>query len=208
MTALPPLLCSDAALMRLVGFKAPQGRQGVCQRGAATRQGPRTAGPICPDTLAENLVQLHLRDLEAVFNGVIRALAQRGVLAAKVTGIVAATALETTAQYEGCGHVPRKRTVTDTRGKGHEIAVTVDGVNLSRLIDARTKIPLAGKGGRFTRMQCARCGPWSRRREPSWRALPAGTRWSARQAFGLGWSGGGWRSTGSWWWYQPRTPWR
>ena len=50
MHALPPWLCSDEALMRLVGFKAQPVRQGVCQRGAATRQGPRTTGPMCPDT--------------------------------------------------------------------------------------------------------------------------------------------------------------
>src|ERR671924_2232309 len=87
MNALPALLFSDEALMRLVGFNAQQVRRGVCQRGAATRQGPRTAGPICPDTLAENIVQLNLRDLEALFNGVIRALAKSGVFAAKVTGI-------------------------------------------------------------------------------------------------------------------------
>jgi hypothetical protein len=39
--ALPALLCSDEALMRLVGFTAHQVRHGVCHRGAATRQGPR-----------------------------------------------------------------------------------------------------------------------------------------------------------------------
>jgi hypothetical protein len=137
------LLFSDEALMRLVGFKAQQVRQGVCQRGAATRQGPRTAGPICPDTLAENIVQLNLRDLEAWFNGVIRALAKRGVLAAKVTGIVDATDLETTAQYEGCGHVTRTRKITAKRGQVHEIDVTIDGWKLIVLIEARTKIPLA-----------------------------------------------------------------
>jgi len=145
MNALPPLLFSDEALMRLVGFNAQQVRQGVCQRGAATRRGPRTAGPICPDTLAENIVQLNVRDLEALFNSVIRALAQTGVLAPKVTGIVDATDLETTAQYEGCGQVTRKRKVTDKRGKVHEIEVTVYGFKLIILIDARTKIPLAGK---------------------------------------------------------------
>jgi hypothetical protein len=125
MKALPPLLFSDEALMRLVGFNAQQVRQGVCQRGAATRQGPRTAGPICPDTLAENLVPLNVRDLEAVFNGVIRALAKMGLFAPKMTGIIAATDLETTAQYEGCGQVTRRRKVTDKRGKVHEIEVTV-----------------------------------------------------------------------------------
>jgi Transposase DDE domain len=145
MNALPALLFSDEALMRLVGFNAQQVRQGVCQRGAAKRQGPRRAGPICPDTLAENIVQLNLRDLEALFNGVVRALAKAKVLAAKVTGIVDATDLETTAQYEGCGHVTRKRKITDKRGKVHEIEVTVHGWKLIALIDARTKLPLATK---------------------------------------------------------------
>jgi Transposase DDE domain len=97
MNAWPPWRFSDAALMRLVGFKAPQVRQGVCQRGAAKRQGPRTAGPIWPDTVAEPMVPLNVRDLEALFKRIIRALAQRGVLAPQVTGIIDATDLETTA---------------------------------------------------------------------------------------------------------------
>jgi hypothetical protein len=143
MHAVPPWLCSDEALMRLVGFKAQQVRQGVCQRGAATRQGPRPAGPICPDTLAETIVPLNVRDLEALFNGVIRALAQGGVCAAKVTGIVDATELETTAQDEGCGQVTGKRKVTDKRGQVHEIEVTVYGFQLSVLSEARTEMPLA-----------------------------------------------------------------
>ena len=145
MNALPAWLFSDAALMRLVGFNAQQVRQGVCQRGAATRQGPRTAGPICPDALAETIVKLTLRDLEALCNGVVRALAKTGVLAAQVTGIVDATDLETTAQDEGGGQVTRNRRITDKRGKVHEIAVPVYGWKLIVLMDAATKIPLAGK---------------------------------------------------------------
>jgi hypothetical protein len=145
MNALPALLFSDEALMRLVGFNAHQVHQGVCQRGAAKRQGPRTAGPICPDTLAENIVKLNLRDVEALFNRVIQALAKTGVLAAKVPGIVDATDLETTAQYAGCGQVTRKRKITDKRGNVHEIEVTVYGWKLIVLMDAATKLPLAGK---------------------------------------------------------------
>jgi DDE family transposase len=145
MNALPALLFSDEALMRLVGFNAYQVRHGVCQRGAAHRQGPRTRGPIGADTLADNIVQLNLRDLEALFNGVIRALAKAGVLAAKVTGIVDATDLETTAHDEGCGQVTRPRKLTDTRGNVHEIEVTGYGWKLIVWIDARTKIPLAAK---------------------------------------------------------------
>jgi Transposase DDE domain len=145
MNALPALLFSDEALMRLVGFNAQQVRQGVCQRGAATRQGPRTAGPICSDTLADNIAKLNLRDLEALFNAVIRALAKARIFGPKVTGIVDATDLETTAQYEGCGQVTRKRKITDKRGQVHEIEVPVYGFKLMVLIDAQTKIPLAGQ---------------------------------------------------------------
>lgn len=145
MNALPALLFSEEAMMRLVGFNAHQVRHGVCQRGAAKRQRPRTAGPICPDTLAHNIVKLNLQDLEALFNEVIRAVARAGILGAKVTGIVDGTDLEMTAQYEGCGQVTRKRKITDKHGKVHEIEVTVYGWKLIVLIDARTKIPLAAK---------------------------------------------------------------
>jgi hypothetical protein len=145
MHALPVLLCSDEALMQLVGFKAQHVRQGICQRGATTRQGARTPGPICPDTLAEHIVKLNVRDLEAVFNGSIRALAKAGVCGAKVTGIADGTDLETTARATGCGQVTRKVRIADKRGRVHEIAVTVYGWNVLLLIDAATKMPLAVK---------------------------------------------------------------
>jgi hypothetical protein len=143
MNALPALLFSDAALMQLVGFNAQQVRHGVCQRGAAKRQRPRTEGPICSDTLANNIVQLNLRDLEAWFNGTIQALAKAGIFGAKVTGIVDATDLETTAAYAGCGQVTRRRKITDKHGHVREIEVTVYGWKPIVLIDALTKIPLA-----------------------------------------------------------------
>jgi hypothetical protein len=143
MNALPALLFSDEALMQLVGFNAQQVRHGVCQRGAAKRQHPRIEGPICPDSLANNLVQLNLRDLSAWFNGTIRALAKVGIFGATATGIVDATDLETTAAYEGCGQVTRTRKITVKHGKVREIEVTVYGWKPIVLIDAMTKIPLA-----------------------------------------------------------------
>jgi Transposase DDE domain len=143
--SMPALLFIDQFLMRLVGFSAYQVQHGVCQRGAARRQGPRTTGPIGPDALADTIGQLNLRHLEGWCNGVIRPLATAGVFGVKVTGIVDATDVETTAQYEGCGQVTRTRKLTDTRGKAHAIAVTVYGWRLMVLIDARSKIPLAVK---------------------------------------------------------------
>jgi hypothetical protein len=147
--ALPDLLFSDEALMRLVGFNAQQVRQGICQRGATKRQGERSPGPICPDTLANNIVKWNLRDLERVFNGAIRALAKAGVFGQRVTGIADGTELETTARYTGCGQVTRKVRMEDKRGKVHEIEVTVYGWKVLLLIDAVTKIPLAVKVGQI-----------------------------------------------------------
>jgi hypothetical protein len=83
MNALPTLLFSDEALMPWVGFNAQQVRNGVCQRGAAKRQGARQPGPICPETLAKQIVRLNLRELESVFNGAIGALARAGVFEAQ-----------------------------------------------------------------------------------------------------------------------------
>jgi hypothetical protein len=147
--ALPSLLFSDEALMQLVGFNAQQVRQGICQRGATKRQGERAPGPICPDTLAKNIVKWNLRDLEMVFNGAIRALAKAGVFGAKVTGIADGTDLDTTEHYAGCGQVTRKVGIEDKRGKVHEIEVMVYGWKVLLLIDAVTKIPLAVKVGQI-----------------------------------------------------------
>jgi hypothetical protein len=147
MHALPSLLFRDEAIMQLVGFNAPQVRQGICPRGTTTRQGERLPGPICPDTLANHIVKWNLRDLEAVFNGAIRALAKVGVFGAKVTGMADGTDLETTAHYTGCGQVTRTVRIAATRGRLHEVEVTIYGWKVLLLIAAVTKIPLAVTGG-------------------------------------------------------------
>ncbi len=145
MNALPELLFSDQAAMRRIGFNARQVQQGVCQRGAAQRKGLREGGPICPDTLANNILKLNLEALEQFLNQVIQALAKAGVFARQLTGILDGTDLETTQKYAGCGAVTRKKKLVDKRGRLREIEVTVYGFKLIVLIDARSKIPLAAK---------------------------------------------------------------
>jgi Transposase DDE domain len=147
MNALPALLRSDEALMQLVGLNAQQVRQGVCQRGARRRQGERPPGPGGPDTLARNVVKLHLRQLEVLCTGAIRALVRAGLFGKKGAGIVDATDVETTARYEGCGQATRTRKITDQHGAVRERAVTAYGWKVIVLIDAQTKIPLAVKVG-------------------------------------------------------------
>jgi hypothetical protein len=179
MNALPALLFSDEALMQLVGFNAQPVRQGVCQRGAAKRQGERTPGPISPETLANNIVKLNLRDLEFVLNGAIRALAKAKVFGAKVTGIADGTDLETTERYTGCGQVTRKRRIKDRRGREHEIEIAVYCWKVLLLIDAATKLPLAVKVG------------------PIWPAVPACTKSSLIGGFWMAPICGGWTSMAS-----------
>ena len=101
MNALPALLFSDEALMPCVGFDAQQVRNGVCQRGVGKWEEAQDPGPICPETLAKQIVRLNVRELESVFNGAIRALARAGVFEAQVTDIVDGTDLETTEYYTG-----------------------------------------------------------------------------------------------------------
>jgi hypothetical protein len=149
MNALPPLLFSDEAVMQLVGVKAQQVRQGICQRGAATRQGERTPGPLSPETLANNIVKLNVRDLEWVFNGAIWALATAGVFRKQVTGMADGTDLETTERSTGCGQVTRKVHIEDKWGQRHAIEVPVYGWKVRLLIEAVPKMPLAVKVGQI-----------------------------------------------------------
>src|SRR6266850_4859913 len=129
--------------MQLVGFNAQQVRQGSCQRGATTRQGERLPGPICPDTLAKHITKWNLRDLEAVCNGAMRALAKAGVFGKPVTGMADGTDLETTERDTGCGQVTRIVRMEDTRGKGHALEVSVYGGKVLLWSDATTTMPLA-----------------------------------------------------------------
>jgi hypothetical protein len=191
MNARPPWLCSDEAVLPLVGCKAQQVRQGSCQRGATTRQGERTPGPIGPDTLAKHIVQWNVRELEAVFNGAIRAWAQAGVFGAKVTGIADGTDLETTERYTGCGQVTRKVRIEDTWGQVHEIAVPVYGWTVLLVRDAATKIPLAVKLGKIQAHETH----WTRALVTQARANLAGCARLHKRIFDQGL----WDGTDLWW---------
>jgi hypothetical protein len=147
MNALPARLCSDEALMQLVGLNAPPVRQGLGQRGATTRPGERTPGPSSPATVANHIVQLNRRDLAWVFKGAMRAVAKAGVLAKQVTGSADGTDWQTTARDRGCGQVTRKVRIADKQGRGHEMEVTVYGWKVRLLSDALTKRPLGGTVG-------------------------------------------------------------
>ena len=88
-----------------------------------------------------------MRDLEAVFNGAIRALAKAGVFGAKVTGIADGTDWRPPQRYDGCGQVTRQVRMEDKQGRVHEIEVTVYGWKVLLLIDAVDQDPAGRQGG-------------------------------------------------------------
>jgi hypothetical protein len=137
----------------------------MCQRGAAKRQRERTPWPISPETLANHIVKLHMRDLERVFNGVIRALAKAGVFDKTVTPMAEGTDLETRARDRGWGQVTRMVRIGDTQGQVHEIEVTVYGWKVRLLIALPApRFPWRSKWRRFTSMRPSGPGPWSPKR--------------------------------------------
>jgi hypothetical protein len=144
--ALPPVWCRDDALMRLVGFTAPHVRQGMGQRGAATRQGARTPGPLSPEPLANQIVTRNLPDPEPVGTGALRAWAQAGVFAKQGTGRAEGTDVATTDRDGGGGQVTRQGRLEDQQGRVHALEVTVDGWPVLRLLEALPTLPLAVKG--------------------------------------------------------------
>jgi len=136
-------------------------------------------------------VKWHVRDLEAVFNGSIRALAQAGVFGAKVTGMADGTDLETTEHDRDCGPVTRKVRLEATQGRVHEIEVTVDGWKVLLWIDAATKIPLAVKVGKMQEHETH----WTRALVTQARANLAGSARLHKVVFDRG----VWDGTDLWW---------
>jgi hypothetical protein len=114
--ARPGVRCSDEARRPLVGCKAQQVRPGVGPRGRTTRPGERPPGPRCPETLATTVGQGHVRDLAALGNGAIRALAQAGGVGQRGAGMAAGRALETPHRDPGGGQARLPNVVCERGG--------------------------------------------------------------------------------------------
>lgn len=145
MNSLEELLFSNQAAMRLVGFNARQVKLGICKRGDFHRKHKEKKGPITPETLANNLVKISMRQMENFFNNCIKTLAKNKTFPKRLRVIIDATDIETKKEFPGAGSVTRKETIRDKTGRYKTVEITVWGFKLFALFVAEVKIPLAIK---------------------------------------------------------------
>lgn len=145
--ALPDLLLTDQAAMKLIGFNAYQIKNGVCKRGEYKRTNtdrePVNRGPIAPETIPDNMAKPTMDEILGLFNSSIRKLAKWGAFPEEVSLTADATDMETTEKFDGCGKAIRKKRVTDKTGQEKIIEVVVYGWKLIVLMEQTTKIPVA-----------------------------------------------------------------
>lgn len=100
MNALPDLLFSNQSIMRFLGFNARLLEEGLCQRGKATRaEDKEPPKPIGTQMLSNFTERFSGSEIEALFNAIIRALAKFGSFGNRITAIIDASDLETTAKF-------------------------------------------------------------------------------------------------------------
>lgn len=145
MEPIADLIFTNQALMKLVGFNATQIKNGVCNRGDHKRKHKEKTGPICVDALANNLVKLSVKMVEALFNQAVSALARFGSFPKKIICSIDTSLIETTKTFSGCGKTSREEKVRDKRGQWVTIKVDVFGFKVGAMVCAGTLIPIAIK---------------------------------------------------------------
>jgi hypothetical protein len=146
MHALPALLFSNEAAMRLVGFNATQIAQGLTQRGDAQRRHKRKQGPLSPQCLAQNISRFTQEQMEHLFNATVRLLVARGCVQGALTVALDGSQVPTPKSYPGRGCLAVTRTAREKKTK-HLVQIVeyVFGWKVLVLIEVRTRLPLAMK---------------------------------------------------------------
>jgi len=148
--ALPPLLFSNVALMRLVGFNAHQVGHGLTRRGDARRRLRPKRGPLSPQCLGQHICKLGVEQLAALFNGTVRLLVARGLFQGDLTVALDESKVLTPETYPGRGCLSVTRTATEAKTKRRvRIVETLFGWKVLVLIDVRTRLPLAMAVGKI-----------------------------------------------------------
>lgn len=144
MNALPALLFSNEAAMSLVGFNAHQVAEGLTHRGDAQRKTRSKKGPLSAQCVAQNLSKFTAKQMDDLFNGVIRLLVGIVGLSGELTVALDGSKVETPKTYAGCGCLSVTRKVKEKKtGKVVEVVKLLFGWKVLVLIEVRTRLPLA-----------------------------------------------------------------
>jgi len=158
-------LLTDPRWMALLGFTHDEVMYGATRRSESLRGKTRNgrggafedAGPMGPararpegprgalssQTLAAHESTLEAKDLEALFNAVVRAMARRGLYPKKVRASLDSTAEEVAPSFEGAGKVRKKVKVESRARRPRQVEVNVRGFKLWCLMEVETGLPLA-----------------------------------------------------------------
>ena len=150
MLATQDVLLTDEGLMGLLGFNAVQVKEGSTARGLDRRTEPvEVRGAFSYETAADAIVTIGKDKLAAMLNGVIRALAKRGLFAKKLDVALDATDDEATPSYKTddgreVPHVVREKR-PEVRANRHakKVEVRVWGWKVWVVWEAQLKAPLA-----------------------------------------------------------------
>lgn len=135
----PFKLFNDKGLMKLLGFSTKDLKEGTNKRGKGKSK------PLHKDTLGDGMSNFEPKEMEKLFNNVIKLLVQFGILRSRITSIVDGTDIETTSLYENCGLKKITHEKKDKRGKLVEIEEYIYGFKLIYLYDYESRLPLAVK---------------------------------------------------------------
>ncbi len=143
MYAMPELLFTDPAVMKLLGFNARWLDEGLCQRSHEKRDpGKEPPKPCSAQMIANFLAGLPIKKSLDLYQAAIRCLAKSGFFPSELTLIIDGSDVETTSKCDGAGRATRKKKITNKNGRVREIEVTVHGFKVIAAFELFTQIPV------------------------------------------------------------------
>lgn len=150
MSALEQVALCDVGLMERLGFNAQAVLEGNNRRGLDRRKRPwPIRGAFCWETAADNLVTISLKALEALLNGTVARLAEKGFYPRKVDAVLDSSDLPTTPNCRMEGDRPVPLVTRSKRPRGRpgkplpKMQMVVWGFKLWLAWDPASRLPLA-----------------------------------------------------------------
>ena len=115
--ALPDMLFTDEHLMSRIGFNAHQMEEGLTQRGAGRREGPRRNVPVDPEAVTKSILKLPVAAMRHLFQAALRLVWQALPEVPDEIGVlIDGTLIGCAESAKGAGRTGRKKKVRLEKG--------------------------------------------------------------------------------------------